>query len=136
MSSKTEEEVELSLCDLAKKVDELESHIKPLLQRSLPEVFSKLSAVEIAKLEISLAFALDSLMFSKISLQVYMKLQGMGMQDHAVVKELQRVKLWIKKVKQAENLDSASASTVNINVNAANRFIRNALWQNDKKSRK
>lgn len=70
MASNTEAEVELTLDELTKKLDELEEHVAPLVKKSLPEVFSKLSAVEIAKLEIALAFALDSLMFSLLSCNI------------------------------------------------------------------
>ena len=89
-SSKSEEQVEMTVVELTKKLDEFEEHISPVIKKSLPEVFSKLSAVEIAKLEIALAFALDSLMFSNASLTfaVYLKLQGISTQDHAVVREL------------------------------------------------
>ncbi|PJF18809.1 Exosome-associated family protein [Paramicrosporidium saccamoebae] len=111
MSSK--EKVTQSLEDIASRVDALEKVLQPFLQQPLAETLGELGPLEGAKVQASVAY-------------FHMRLQGGVSGNHLIHKDLDRVKSYLDKVKQAE-ADFSRKEQVRVNTDAAGRFIRNAL---------
>jgi len=59
---------------------------------------------------------------------VYLKTQGVSPTNHPVKQELERIKLYIKKMK--ELTEKKQESTLRLNVDAAHRFIKHSLDSN------
>lgn len=57
-----------------------------------------------------------------------MRLQSCDVTGHPILQEMERIRSYMRKVRQAEFSEETKAS-VRLNVEAAQRFIRNGLWQ-------
>eukprot|EP01137_Pigoraptor_chileana_P012407 Opistho-2@64784 len=115
------EEVVASIRAFEESVSTLESNLKPLLEAPLHEMRSKLEdPVDRAKFELTLAYAMNSLFW------MYLNTQGVSPADHPVKQELERIRGYMKKVKDLSETKKFSNSRVN--KDAASRFVRSALW--------
>ncbi|KAJ3336605.1 hypothetical protein HDU93_002528 [Gonapodya sp. JEL0774] len=92
--------------------------LNPLLTSPLQDTLANLQPLDRAKLNISIASAIDTLVF------IYLRTQGINPKEHPVIKELERIKLYVGKVKAVEGTDKA---TWRLDKEAANRFIRAGL---------
>ncbi|KAI8874553.1 hypothetical protein K501DRAFT_195627 [Backusella circina FSU 941] len=99
-------------------------HLEPLLNRPISELYNKLSITERCELEVLLAYSLNTLYY------IYMRTQGVDPQDHAVMKELVRIKEYIDKIKIAEG--RGPKRTMQVDRDAANRFIKAAITETKK----
>ncbi|POM62143.1 C1D domain containing hypothetical protein [Phytophthora palmivora] len=100
----------------------VEEHLAVFKQTSLEDFVAPLSPLERAKVQVSLAYTINALLF------VFLKTQGVSPKDIRqthVKQELERVKAFIKKIKDAEEL--AKGPTLVLDKDASKRFIHNAL---------
>ncbi|KAG6609688.1 DNA-binding protein C1D involved in regulation of double-strand break repair [Phytophthora cinnamomi] len=100
----------------------VEEHLAVFKQSSMEEVVAPLSPLERAKVQVSLAYTINALLF------VFLKTQGVSPKDIRqthVKQELERVKAFIKKIKDAEEL--AKGPKLVLDKDASKRFIHNAL---------
>ena len=72
------------------------STLAPLLKLPMKEAIARLGALEKARLEVALSFAINALYF------VYLKTRGENPADHPVKKELDTVKAYLKKLKATQ----------------------------------
>ncbi|KAF2071225.1 hypothetical protein CYY_007459 [Polysphondylium violaceum] len=106
-------------------LDKLEGQLDPFFKVSLKEHQEKLTPVESAKLNITVAYALNSLFF------MYLQTQGVSPHDHQVKNELERIKPYILKLKSMTN-KTEEKPKMQIDSDAAKRMIDNTLAMNKK----
>ncbi|KIW16238.1 hypothetical protein PV08_06289 [Exophiala spinifera] len=119
----------LDLVDqLEENIEDLEDSLAPLLESgiSLASTTKKLPLLDRAKLDVLLVYAIESIIFSVF------RLHGVDAKEHAVFRELARVKQYFEKIKTAEAGASPSRPSATLNKEAASRVIRHALAGNDK----
>lgn len=120
------------------EIDDLEDSLAPLLQNSLTSTASKLPLLDKAKLFILMTYAIESIIFCKLSILLsylysilierataYLRLNGVKAREHPVFKELTRVKLYFEKVKMAEH--PVGQNKLRVDKEAAARFIKAGL---------
>ncbi|BFZ64602.1 hypothetical protein YB2330_005749 [Saitoella coloradoensis] len=119
------------LNNLVAQISNLEATLAPLTGHAasspataLLETTSKLPLLDRGKLYVTLTYAIDSIIFS------YLKTRGTATKDHPIVTELQRAKLYIQKLKDAENPPAQRSNP--LDKDAANRFIAHGLAGNDR----
>jgi exosome complex protein LRP1 len=110
--------------DLSGNLDDLEASLAPILSTALSASTSKLPLLDKAKLYVLATYALDSVLFSLL------KLNGTDVKTHPVVAEINRVKSYFGKIKEAET-GPAQRSAV-LDKDAAARFIKHGLAGNEK----
>uniref|UniRef100_A0AAV1TEW5 Nuclear nucleic acid-binding protein C1D n=1 Tax=Peronospora matthiolae TaxID=2874970 RepID=A0AAV1TEW5_9STRA len=99
-----------------------EEHLAVFSKTSVEEFVAPLSYLERAKVQVSLAYTINALLF------VFLKTQGVSPSDIRqthVKQELERVKTFINKIKDAEEL--AKGPRMALDKGASKRFIHNAL---------
>ncbi|KAF8273035.1 hypothetical protein EI94DRAFT_1564974, partial [Lactarius quietus] len=101
-------------------LDELETGLDALLSQSLPEHILGLDTIQQAKLQVVIPYLVYDLVF------VYLKTKGLDPKTHPVVTELERVRQYFDKIKDAE--DPAKRQFA-IDRAAATRFIKHAIAQ-------
>ncbi|KAG2761132.1 hypothetical protein JG687_00007746 [Phytophthora cactorum] len=100
----------------------VEEHLAVFKQTSMEDFVATLSPLERAKVQVSLAYTINALLF------VFLKTQGVSSKDIRqthVKQELERVKAFIKKIKEAEEL--AKGPKLVLDKDASKRFIHKAL---------
>ncbi|KAG7390856.1 DNA-binding protein c1d [Phytophthora boehmeriae] len=100
----------------------VEEHLNVFKDTSMEEFVAPLSPLERAKVQVSLAYTINSLLF------VFLKTQGVSSKDIRqthVKQELERVKAFVKKIKDAEEL--AKGPKLTLDKAASKRFIHSAL---------
>ena len=114
-----------SLNDALSKV---EASLFPILERKREEVVSELTRTEHASLNVSLAFAATSLFHTLL------KTKGMPMANHPVKAELERVKLYMKRVREKQKAQGEEAvfkpdpkPTLRVDKEASSRIVAAAL---------
>jgi len=110
------------------QVADLDAYLRPLFEVPMEELSNRMTEVEKAKLNIVMAYAINALFY------VYLRTQGCNPNDHPVKQELERIKLYIQKIKELTEKDKATKATLQLNVDAANRFIKHALAGNHEPS--
>ncbi|BEJ17774.1 hypothetical protein CspHIS471_0700420 [Cutaneotrichosporon sp. HIS471] len=109
-----------TLRDLNVSLDTIEAALAPLLARPLTETLEALGSIERAKLDVLLAFTVNNLVW------MYLRMRGIEPDNHGVTKELDRVKGYYDKVRDAE--DGTKPKTRNrIDKDAAKRFITHSI---------
>eukprot|EP00462_Mataza_sp_D1_P011208 CAMPEP_0175158510 /NCGR_PEP_ID=MMETSP0087-20121206/22855_1 /TAXON_ID=136419 /ORGANISM="Unknown Unknown, Strain D1" /LENGTH=127 /DNA_ID=CAMNT_0016446353 /DNA_START=37 /DNA_END=420 /DNA_ORIENTATION=+ len=119
--SENAELVELleQLNSISDQLTDVETHMDPLVLKSLSDLSEECSHVDRAKLHAALAYTLHTLYF------MYVKTQGVNVSSHPVKKELARVKQYIEKISAATK--SGQKPKQRIDQAAAARFVRHAL---------
>ncbi|KAF4315690.1 hypothetical protein BBO99_00008558 [Phytophthora kernoviae] len=100
----------------------VEEHLDVFKETSVEDFVAPLSPLERAKVQVSLAYTINSLLF------VFLKTQGVSSKDIRqthVKQELERVKAFVKKIKDAEEL--AKGPKLVLDKAASKRFIHSAL---------
>eukprot|EP00027_Filamoeba_sp_ATCC50430_P011131 CAMPEP_0168561386 /NCGR_PEP_ID=MMETSP0413-20121227/11567_1 /TAXON_ID=136452 /ORGANISM="Filamoeba nolandi, Strain NC-AS-23-1" /LENGTH=143 /DNA_ID=CAMNT_0008592753 /DNA_START=60 /DNA_END=488 /DNA_ORIENTATION=+ len=83
------------------------------------QIDSSFTLPQQAKLHLINAYAVSSLAY------MYLKLKGVDLTDHAIKQELDRVKSYFKKIKEAT--EPREDPNMRLNTGAAQRFIQHAL---------
>ncbi|KAL5519177.1 hypothetical protein ACEPAH_860 [Sanghuangporus vaninii] len=104
---------------LSESLRELEEKLEPLFSKPLPDTLGSLDTLQQAKLQVLLPYLINDLIF------IYLKTRGIDPKTHAVVSELERVKQYFEKIKNAER--SNQQRTTEIDKAAAGRFIKHAI---------
>ncbi|EJD03743.1 C1D-domain-containing protein [Fomitiporia mediterranea MF3/22] len=104
---------------LSHSLDELEKTLEPLLSKPLPDTLSSLDTLQQAKLQVVLPYLINDLVF------IYLKTRGIDPKTHPVVAELDRVRQYFGKIKDAE--ESNKKRTTEVDKAAAGRFIKHAI---------
>ncbi|KIW79100.1 hypothetical protein Z517_08940 [Fonsecaea pedrosoi CBS 271.37] len=112
--------------ELQENLEDLEDNLEPILSGALSATTKKLPLLDRAKLHVLLVYSIESLIFS------YLRLHGVQAKEHAVFKELTRVKQYFEKIKQSEAAPQNSGPTLSLDKDAAGRFIKHALAGNEK----
>ncbi|KAK8155017.1 Sas10/Utp3/C1D family-domain-containing protein [Phyllosticta citrichinensis] len=110
--------------DLEDNIDDLEETLEPLLKDALSANASKLPLLDKAKLYVLVTYAIESVLFSHLSLA------GVKAKEHPVFTEISRVRQYFQKIKEVET--GPAKPTQRLDVPAANRFINAGLAGNDK----
>ncbi|KAJ8084679.1 hypothetical protein PM082_003455 [Marasmius tenuissimus] len=108
------------LAVLSSSIDELEEYLQPLLSQTLPETLLGLEPLQQAKLLTDIPYVVYDLAF------IYLKSRGVDPKTHPVISELERVKTYFDKIKNAEN---PPQRTTQVDKAAASRFIQHAISQ-------
>ncbi|KAK9767712.1 hypothetical protein K7432_002278 [Basidiobolus ranarum] len=103
---------------LEASLSKIQAHLEPLLSSPLNETIGKLPVMDRCKLEVMVAYAINTLFW------IYLKTQGVPPSDHPVMKELERIRGYIQKIKETEGTHKP---TMSVDKEAAARFIKNAL---------
>ncbi|KAI4236480.1 MAG: hypothetical protein LQ349_002531 [Xanthoria aureola] len=104
-------------------IDELEETLAPVTQHALGDAASKLPLLDKAQLYILVTYAIESILFS------YLRLNGIDAREHAVFRELTRVKQYFQKVEDVEKMGSRREN-LSLDKAAAGRIIKHALGNN------
>ncbi|EIM83619.1 uncharacterized protein STEHIDRAFT_149083 [Stereum hirsutum FP-91666 SS1] len=105
---------------LSNSLSQLESTLEPLFAKSLPETTLGLDTIQQAKLQVAIPYLVYDLVF------IYLKTRGIDPKTHPVIAELDRIRQYFDKIKEAE--DPAKRSLV-VDKAAAGRFIKHAISQ-------
>ncbi|TYZ57776.1 hypothetical protein PybrP1_003234 [[Pythium] brassicae (nom. inval.)] len=100
----------------------VEEHLQVFKSASLESVVAELSPLEKAKVQVSLAYSVNALLY------VFLKTQGVSTKDIRqthVKQELERVKGFIKKIKDTEEL--AKGPKLALDKDASKRMVHSAL---------
>ncbi|KAI9093110.1 hypothetical protein DFS34DRAFT_273225 [Phlyctochytrium arcticum] len=114
-------DMEAILNSLETVVAQVDSLLQPALEVPLDVQLGKLEPMQRAQLEVLMAFAINTIIF------VFLKMNGVSPQDHPVKRELDRIKTYFVKLKQAAGLNKAP---MKIDKAASKRFVFNALAGN------
>lgn len=126
------EELATALSSLSEGIEDVRTKLEPLMAVPLSKLRAELSAVESAKLDLCMAYSLNSLYW------MYLCAQGEVPKEHPVKAELDRIKEYMMRVKKAESpVESAVTDAPNsvLNKGAAKRFISAALAPNDRQDK-
>ncbi|KAI0001734.1 hypothetical protein BJV77DRAFT_1063138 [Russula vinacea] len=120
---------------LASSLDDLETSLTALSSQSLPDLVIGLDTIQQAKLQVVIPYLAYDLVFSPSYFSLYavlpkgmcyslLKTRGLDPKTHPVIAELDRVRQYFDKIKDAEILLNLA-----IDKAAATRFIKNAIAQ-------
>jgi exosome complex protein LRP1 len=113
--------------DLEVNIDELFTVLAPLLDAQLSTTASSLPLLDKAKLYVLAAYSIESLLYSTL------QASGVNAKEHAIFKELARLKNYFGKIKSVEERTIAPAAPkTKLDVGAAARFIKHGLAGNEK----
>lgn len=110
-------------------IDGLEAALAPLTRHALTDIASRIPLLDKAKLYVLVTYAIENILFS------YLRLNGVNAKEHAVFRELTRVKQYFEKIKITENVGSKRENLI-LNKSAAQRMIKHALSGNNQESPK
>ncbi|KAI0640012.1 hypothetical protein C8Q77DRAFT_101196 [Trametes polyzona] len=85
-------------------LDELEAKLEPLLAQTLPESLLPLETIQQVKLNVAIPYLVYDLVF------IYLKTRGIDPKTHPVVAELDRVRQYFEKIKNAEDPEKSAHS--------------------------
>eukprot|EP00035_Acanthoeca_spectabilis_P035544 m.35236 g.35236 ORF g.35236 m.35236 type:complete len:201 (+) comp7422_c0_seq1:41-643(+) len=125
-------QLEAGLAAVDGAIDEVEVALAPLLAAPLSQTRTDLSAVESAKLDLGLAYSINSLFW------IYLCTQGVSPRDHPVKAELNRIRDCMKRIKgvqgdagsqavERQREDARGLNGLKLNKKAAKRFIEAAI---------
>merc|ERR1711915_641662 len=101
-------------------LNNLDATLKPFLNISANGIQDKISDPLVkARLDLMVAYSINSLFWA------YLTTQGVNPKQHPIRNELKRIQEYMAKVKLAEE----KKKMARIDTHAAQRFVRNALWE-------
>ncbi|KAI4123650.1 MAG: hypothetical protein LQ338_005166 [Usnochroma carphineum] len=101
-------------------IDGLEGALAPLTKTALTDAASRLPLLDQAQLYVLVTYAIETILFS------YLRLNGINAKEHAVFKELTRVKQYFEKIKNVEN-SGFKRGPLSLDKAAAGRILKHAL---------
>ncbi|KAK4208694.1 Sas10/Utp3/C1D family-domain-containing protein [Rhypophila decipiens] len=102
-------------------LDQLEAALQPLLG-DIGDISSRLPLLDKAKLNVLVAYAIESVLFSSL------RLNGVDAKNHVIFTELTRVRQYVEKIKKVETPAPERENT--LNTEAAIRVLRSDLADN------
>ncbi|KAL8944285.1 MAG: hypothetical protein Q9216_000580 [Gyalolechia sp. 2 TL-2023] len=102
-------------------IDGLAATLVPLTKNSLPDIASRLPLLDKAQLYILVTYAIENILFCWSPL-----LKNYNVREHAVYREITRVKQYFEKIKFVENAGS-KRENLSLDKPAARRMIKHAL---------
>ncbi|KAN0030026.1 hypothetical protein ACTA71_008170 [Dictyostelium dimigraforme] len=126
MSSDLPADIKQDITNFENVLDRLELQLEPFFKVPLKEHQGSLTPIENAKLNITVAYALNSLFY------MYLQTQGVSPHDHPVKTELDRIKPYILKLKNStnENSNNTEENKPKVDSEAVKRMINNTLSSN------
>lgn len=119
------EDMATTVANFAAGVNDIEERVRRLQRTPWAELCRGLSPLESARLHLMVAYTINTLFY------MYLKTQGIAATNHPVMEELERVKTYIRKVKEVtketQTETDASKRQLSLNASAAQRFIAHAL---------
>jgi exosome complex protein LRP1 len=109
-----------TLAQFDDSIGKLETALDPLFKTKLADVAERLSPQDNAKLNILYAYAINTLFY------MFLKTQGVPPNDHPVKAELDRVRNYIKKLKDLSS-KKEDGPTMKVDVQASARMINHAI---------
>ncbi|KAG0053228.1 hypothetical protein BGZ83_001466 [Gryganskiella cystojenkinii] len=105
---------------------DLDKILSPLFATpsTLSETLAKLDIEKRSQLELMVAYAINTLAF------INLKVNGTAPASHPVMKELKRIKGYTEKLKQVMDGESIKKANMEVDKDAAARFIKGALAAN------
>eukprot|EP00656_Telonema_subtile_P041170 TRINITY_DN46298_c0_g1_i1.p1 TRINITY_DN46298_c0_g1~~TRINITY_DN46298_c0_g1_i1.p1 ORF type:complete len:194 (+),score=57.95 TRINITY_DN46298_c0_g1_i1:143-724(+) len=116
-----EDDASTAISTLDACLSDVEAQLRPLFSKPVKELSAGLPPLESAKLQVVGAFAINTLFY------IFLKTQGVDPSDHPVKQELDRVKSYFKKIREASAPAARDTQNTQLNVGAASRFIAAAL---------
>ncbi|ELU03495.1 hypothetical protein CAPTEDRAFT_102365 [Capitella teleta] len=120
------EELQERLSSFDESLSNFEELIKSLHETPLNQVQADMKPLDKAKLELVGVYALNSLYW------MYLNIRGENPKEHSIRQELERVKSYMKRVKDITDKEKAPK----LDKDASKRFVRSALWQEAQKKKK
>ncbi|KPI43708.1 Nuclear nucleic acid-binding protein C1D [Cyphellophora attinorum] len=115
-----------ALKQMSGHLSDLDQTLQPLLTTALSDTIKKLPLLDRAKLYVAICSIIETLLYS------YLLLHGVKAREHAVFKELLRVKQYFEKIKAAEAGSTPERKDLTLNKQAAGRMVKHALAGNKK----
>ena len=109
-------------------ISDLEAHLEPFFQLSLKDTIPRLSAIENARLNVTMSYTITALFY------MLLRAKGIDPQTHPVWKELARVKAYMQKVDKVEKeLENGGPEqpSVRLDKEATKRVVKHALQGGD-----
>lgn len=139
--SLSKEQVQESLSTLDKALGQVDAVLAPVLARPLSDTVKGMSPLESAKLQVTLAYTMNTLYYrtdsylslhpSNTALLVYMRLQNANLVGHEIVKDMDRLKQYMKKIQEAESRlasgNKEATAGLRLDKPAAKRFVQHAI---------
>ncbi|KAF8506282.1 hypothetical protein BU17DRAFT_57778 [Hysterangium stoloniferum] len=107
-----------TIISIEESLDHLEEVLGPLIGKPLHETTSQLDVLQKAKLQVVIPYVVNDLIF------IYLKTRGINPKTHPVIGELDRVKEYFGKIKNAEDPEKRKLV---VDQQAATRFLKHAL---------
>jgi exosome complex protein LRP1 len=120
MDDELPKEITQSLQDLDATITSLEKILEPFFKENLADIMQRLSPLEAAKLNICMAYAVNTLYY------LFLKTQGVSPAEHPVKKELERVRLYIQKIKSLTE-GKGPGPSLRIDQAATSRMLQHSL---------
>lgn len=118
-------DIATAVANFADGVNDIEERVRRLQRTPWADLCRGLSPLESARLHLMVAYTINTIFY------MYLKTQGIPANNHPVMEELERVKAYIRKVrnvsKEAEEKADTSKRQISLNATAAQRFIAHAL---------
>ena len=115
------DDLEANIAAFARSVDDIEAHVRRLQRANLAELTKGLGPLEAARIHLMVAYTINTLFY------MYLRTQGVSPADHPIQEELERVKAYIRKLKQAAAEESQQSEELTRNAAAAQQFLTRAL---------
>ncbi|XP_071498865.1 nuclear nucleic acid-binding protein C1D-like [Diadema antillarum] len=118
-------EISKSLEVFKSSLHDVEETFESLFSVSLADIHRKMDVLDKAKLQLVSAYAINSLFW------MYLCTQGVDPRQHPIKQELRRIQEYMGKVKEITDKKKAAK----LDKDAAKRFVRNALWENEEEAK-
>lgn len=132
-STPSDDPVAASLESLSTSISSLNQALSPLLSQPHSTLTSSLPLLDKAKLHILTTYAIESLLFSALTLS------GVDAKEHPVYRELTRVRQYFDKIKEAEEAGGSDGKDgegrMRVDKDAAGRMIKAGLSGNERHDR-
>lgn len=121
------EDLHASVTAFDERLSIIEDLFKNLSQVPLSEIQAQMSSFDKAKLDVLGAYAVNSLFW------MYLRVNGEDPTEHGIKKEIEIVQSYMSRVEEVDKKLKAAPGP-KLNIAAATRFLRNALWDKAHKS--
>jgi exosome complex protein LRP1 len=127
------EGIQVCLDSFQSSLDQVEAALGPFSTKNLADMTAEMPPAEKAKLQLLLAYSCNALFY------MYLKTQGANVQQHPVSSELNRVKEYFTKLKNATEKPSAASDvaaarpSLRLDKEASNRVVKHSLPRQESK---